>query len=566
MDMPDKRTLERNGPVRGVTQDSVTQDSATQDSATQDFAIEFFPNATTVRAGLESARIGVWSWDADANTLTWSINLESLHGLPPKSFDGTLAGFLDSIHSEDRANVEALLKEAMHAQSPFRARYRTPQLKGHDECWLEATGTVIAEGGKAKGMSGLCYDVTGRVSLENELRNRAKQQEALAQLGERALAEPDLERLLNDAVSTVALTLSVDFVNILELLPGDRELLLRAGFGWKGDFVGTVVTAAEPGSFARFTLDSSVPVVIEDFAGETRFEVASYLKEHNCVCGMNVTIAGRGGRAYGILGVCSNQKRRFSAQDTVFFAAVANLLTGAIQRRQLEQRHELMIRDMRHRTGNLFSQLLALFSQTARTSKSIPDLTAKYQARVLAMANAHRLITEGGWQSIPIMELLHVVLGPYLDRASLSGPNVDLEPDPVFNLSAALHELAANAIKHGSLSRSKGQLDLSWSVERTARGLTLMLDWVEKNGPPARRPRKTGFGTRLIDLVIGRQLNGEVIRTYSSTGLNVKMMVPLTHERWPVTTPVAGDGPGSAHADLPTDAPRDALPPGAQAP
>ena len=64
-----------------------------------------------------------------------------------------------------------------------------------------------------------------------------------------------------------------------------------------------------------------------------------------------------------------------------------------------------MIRDMRHRSGNLFSQLLALFSQTARTSKSIADLASKYQARVLAMANAHRLITEGGWKSIPIMEL-----------------------------------------------------------------------------------------------------------------------------------------------------------------
>jgi two-component sensor histidine kinase len=456
-----------------------------------------------------------------------------------------------------------LLKEALHAQAPFRARYRTPQLKDRGECWLEATGTVIAEGGKAKGMSGLCYDVTGRVSLENELRSRAKQQEALAQLGERALAEPDLERLLNDAVSTVALTLSADFVKILELLPGEGALLLRAGFGWKSDLVGTIVATAQPNSFARFTLDSSVPVVIDDFAGENRFEIASYLKDHNCVCGMNVAIAGRDRRAYGILGVCNSQKRHFSAQDIMFLAAVANLLTGAIQRRQLEQRHELMIRDMRHRTGNLFSQLLALFSQTARTSKSIPDLTSKYQARVLAMANAHRLITEGGWQSIPIMDLLHVVLGPYLDRASLSGPNVDLEPDPVFNLSAALHELAANAIKHGSLSRSKGQLDLRWSVERTARGMTLMLDWIENNGPPARRPRKTGFGTRLIDLVIERQLNGEVIRTYSSTGFSVKMLVPLTHERWPAPMPVAGGNPSEAHTDTPTDA---LLPPGAQAP
>jgi two-component sensor histidine kinase len=377
------------------------------------------------------------------------------------------------------------------------------------------------------------HDLRERSSLESELRSRARQQEALAQLGERALVEPDLERLLNDAVSTVALTLSVDFVKILELLPGDSELLLRAGFGWKNDLVGTVLTETGQNTLARFTLDSSKPVVITDFGSESRFAVAAYLKEHRCTSGVNVTIAGRDGRAFGILGVCTTKKRHFSAQDISFLAATGNLLAGAIQRRQLEQRNELMIREMRHRSGNLFSQLLALFSQTARTSKSIADLTTKYQSRVLAMANAHRLITEGGWQSIPIMELLYVVLGPYIDRTTLEGPNIDLEPDPVFNLSAALHELAGNAIKHGSLSRAKGQLELRWSVARTNRGVTLALDWIEKNGPPARRPRRTGFGSRLIDLVIERQLNGEVTRTYSKKGLTVKMLVPLTHERWP---------------------------------
>jgi two-component sensor histidine kinase len=255
-----------------------------------------------------------------------------------------------------------------------------------------------------------------------------------------------------------------------------------------------------------------------------------------------VCIAGRDGRAYGILGVCTNKGRHFDPQDTAFLAAAANLLAGAIQRRQLEERHELMIRDMRHRSGNLFSQLLALFSQTAKNSKSIADLSSKYQARVLAMANAHRLITEGGWTSTPIMELLYIVLGPYLDRVSFSGPNIDLEPDPIFNLSAALHELAAYAIKHGSLSRPKGQLDLSWTVSRTERGMTLILDWVEKNGPPARRPRRFGFGSRLIGLVIERQLNGEVHRSFSRHGLTVHMVVPLTHERWPSPAPnAAGD-------------------------
>lgn len=390
-------------------------------------------------------------------------------------------------------------------------------------------------------MLGLYQDAE-RVNLEAELRSRIKQQEALAQLGERALAEPDLERLLNDAVSTVAMTLAVDFVNVLELLPGKTDLLLRAGFGWDTDLVGRLIVSTAADGYARYTLESSLPVVTPDFAAETRFQVDPYLREQGCGAGINAAIAGRDDRFYGILGVCSKTPRQFSAAETAFVAAAANLLAGAIARRQLEQRHELMIRDMRHRSGNLFSQLLALFSQTAKNSKSIADLASKYRARVLALASAQRLITESGGKTIPLIDLLNVLLGPYLDRMEFNGPNVELEPDPVFNLSAALQELADNAVKHGSLSRPKGSVALSWSLSRTERGSTLLLDWQEKNGPAARRPRRSGFGTRLIALVIERQLNGEVTRSYGRAGLGVHMVVPLTHERWPSAAAAAGGG------------------------
>ena len=107
-----------------------------------------------------------------------------------------------------------------------------------------------------------------RAVLESELRSRVKQQEALAQLGERALVEPDIERLLNDAVSTVAMTLSVDFVKILELLPGDNELLLRAGFGWK---TGSGRLGRRPRRRPTATRATrwirAAPVVTDDFAG-----------------------------------------------------------------------------------------------------------------------------------------------------------------------------------------------------------------------------------------------------------------------------------------------------------
>jgi PAS domain S-box-containing protein len=522
-----------------------SKNSEPDDRPAEQSTERFFPNFATVRAALEAGQVGVWCWDIAANAVTWSSNLESIHGMPAGSFDGTYACFEKDIHQDDRAKVAAALKEAVRTHGAYRTRYRISPREGREECWLETSGTVAPEDGAPQRMLGLCHDITERVNLESELRSRVKHQEALAQLGERALAEPDLDRLLNDAVSTVALTLSVDFVKILELLPGDVELLLRAGFGWKADLVGSILSSTEPNSYARFTLDAPGPVVTADFTGEKRFALDPYLKDHRCVSGMNVTIAGRDGRAYGILGVCTTKKRHFAAQDTAFIAAVANLLAGAIQRRQLEQRHELMIRDMRHRTGNLFSQLLALYSQTARNAKNIAELTSKYQARVLALANAHRLITEGGWKSIPIMELLYVVLGPYLDRTTLNGPNVDLDPDPIFSLSAALHELAANAIKFGSLSRPKGQLDLKWSVERTQRGPTLTLDWVEKNGPPARTPKRLGFGSRLIGLVVERQMNGEVHRSFSRSGLSVQMIVPLTHERWPSRTADAAAQPAT---------------------
>ena len=503
-----------------------------ENRSTREQMSELFPSFTTVREALSSAQIGIWSWEIETGAFRCSNNFAALHDVSTTAFDGGYGSFLGTIAEDDRGKVDAALQQAMRDRTSVRARYRIAR-RPADERWLEISGTVVSVDRAPKGILGLCCEVTERVNLETELRNRIRQQETLAQLAERALVEPDLERLLNDTASTIALTLAVDFVKILELLPGDGQLLLRAGFGWKTDLTGSVLTAAGPNSFARFILNSGSPTVVDDFAEEHRFEVPAYLKEHKCKSGVAVTIAGRDGRAYGILGICTANKRSFRPQEISFLVAVGNLLAGAIQRGQLEQRHELMIRDMRHRSGNLFSQLLALFSQTARTSKGIPDLIGKYQARVLAMANAHRLITEGGWKSIPIMELLYVILGPYLDRVSFEGPNFDLDPGPVFHLSAALHELAANAAKHGSLSRPKGQLELRWSVSRTQRGMTLTLDWVEKNGPPSRRPRKIGFGMRLIDMVIRRQLNGDVSHSFSRKGHSAKVVVPLTHERWP---------------------------------
>ena len=475
----------------------------------------------------------MWSWDLRSNEMAWSTKLEDIHGPAGCWADGNISIAPQAFPSQDAAGVLAAMHKALQTHEPCRLEYRLSRPTDHEDRWFEAQVTVVVHDGVAVQMLGVCRDVTERLRVNREVRVRARQQETLARLGERALTESDLQKFFNEVVTTVGEILDVELVKILELLPGDAELLLRAGIGWRSGLVGTANVSTGRDTQAGYTLAAGRPVILEDLASETRFSGAPLLHDHGVVSGLTTPIAGRDGRAYGVLSAHTGKRHKFHDYDVSFLAAVANVVAGAIQRRQLDQRHELMIRELRHRSGNLFSQLLALFSQTAKNSRSVADLVAKYEARVLALANAHRLITEGGWKSTSLSELFNTLLAPFLDRISFNGPNVFLEPDPTFGLSMAVHELATNASKHGSLSDPSGHVGLTWSVMRTQQGLTLVLDWTESRGPAPKRNRRPGFGSRLINMVIERQLNGQVRQSFGPGGLHAKLTVPLTHERWP---------------------------------
>jgi PAS domain S-box-containing protein len=495
--------------------------------------LAFFPDPELICVALEAGQIGIWSWDIRSNQTTWSSNIEDICALTPGSLDGAKMVLEDDVHPEDRPAVIAAMQEALQTRSPRRVQYRLSPKPGAEERWIETLATVVVEGGTPTKLLGICRDVTDRARTHRELRIRAKQQEVVARLGAQALTELGLQRFFDDSVRTIAETLEVELVKILELVPGDAELLLRAGTGWLPGLVGTALVSTDRNSQAGFTLASGGPVIVENLASETRFGGPSLLHQHGVVSGLTIPIAGRDGRTYGVLGAHTTRRRNFSENDVSFLAAVAHMIAGAIQRRQLDQRHELMIRELRHRSGNLFAQLLALFSQTAKSSKNIAELVPKFEARVLALANAHRLITESGWRSASLTEILNPLLAPFLDRITLTGPEVFLEPDPTFGLSAAVHELATNASKYGSLSVRSGRIEVTWSVQRTEQGLTLLFDWKERNGPRQKRNRRPGFGSKLIHTVIERQLNGKVLQSFGPKGMDANLTIPLTHERWP---------------------------------
>ncbi len=174
-----------------------------------------------------------------------------------------------------------------------------------------------------------------RQQNEETLRQQATQQAVIAQLGQSALTAPDLDSLMKQIIMALACTLDLECCKILELLPEQNELLLRAGVGWQPGLVGQATVSGDINSQAGYTLLSSEPVVVHDLRTETRFNGPSLLHQHKIVSGMSIVIQGKD-RPFGILGVHSTQVRTFSTDDINFLQSAANILSAAIEQKQAE--------------------------------------------------------------------------------------------------------------------------------------------------------------------------------------------------------------------------------------
>ena len=161
-------------------------------------------------------------------------------------------------------------------------------------------------------------------------------QGAIAELGTKALSHPDLCTLLQEAAEILAQVLGVECSNVLELLPDDGGLLLRAGVGWNDGLVGRAIVGAGRESQAGYTLLWSQPVIVEDLRTEPRFHGPPLFVEHGVVSGMSVAIHGDS-RPFGVLGAHTTERRAFTDDEVSFLQAMANVLALAIELRQAKQ-------------------------------------------------------------------------------------------------------------------------------------------------------------------------------------------------------------------------------------
>jgi CheY-like chemotaxis protein len=144
------------------------------------------------------------------------------------------------------------------------------------------------------------------------------------------------------------------------------------------------------------------------------------------------------------------------------------------------------------------------------------------------MAKAHSLLSQSRWEGVSIEKLLLEELKPYAGGNSsvvLNGTDVHLTQKSALALSLAVHELATNAAKFGSLSRPGGRVTVSWSFADEG---GIELSWNETGGPPVDVPTRRGFGSTLIERALAMETGGRVKMHYLRSGVVCEIFLPFS--------------------------------------
>ena len=194
----------------------------------------------------------------------------------------------------------------------------------------------------------------------------------------------------------------------------------------------------------------------------------------------------------------------------------------------------LLIHELNHRVKNTLATVQSIAGQSLRRleGEEAKAARAAFEARLLALARVHDVLTRESWEGAELGTVVADAIRP-LDAAegrsrfTVSGPALRLPPRLALSIAMALHELGTNAVKYGALSKEGGTVGITWSVQREEGETRLFLRWTESGGPPVTQPTRTGFGSRLIERSLARELAGEVQLLFAPTGVVCTIEAPV---------------------------------------
>lgn len=211
---------------------------------------------------------------------------------------------------------------------------------------------------------------------------------------------------------------------------------------------------------------------------------------------------------------------------------LVNVVNDITERKIGEEHVHSLLAEITHRGKNLLAVIQAIASQTGRTTVSFEEFQERFTRRLHGLAASHDLLVMQNWRGASLTNLVRNQLAPFAEWDSgairASGPDIYLNPKITETLGMALHELATNAVKYGSLSVPEGKIDISWQMENAAGASPerLKMSWVERGGPTVAPPSRKGFGHTVFERIVAKTLNGDLALDFAPEGLDWQLSIP----------------------------------------
>lgn len=203
------------------------------------------------------------------------------------------------------------------------------------------------------------------------------------------------------------------------------------------------------------------------------------------------------------------------------------------EQKQAQEKIRLLMREIDHRARNMLSVVQAIARFTAHKERD--DFATSFENRICALALNQEILVESSWTVVALETLarrqLSFVCDPLERRIRVQGPLIWISPAAAQGMGLSLHELATNALKHGSLSVDSGYVTITWSIEKTEAEDIFKIEWRECDGPPARSPTRAGFGATVLCPMMEMLLSAKVEKAFEETGFIWRLACPAENLR-----------------------------------
>ena len=243
--------------------------------------------------------------------------------------------------------------------------------------------------------------------------------------------------------------------------------------------------------------------------------------------------------AVAAIGAYWARPRTPSADEVQRLQAIARATAVALENARLYasltealERRKFLLRELDHRCKNTLAAVQSIAEQTLRTTPSPKAFAESFESRLAALSRAHEQLTLEDWGRTGLMEIARAALAPYGgvdgERISAGGPGVALSPESAVAMHMTLNELALNAAKHGALGTPEGRVSVAWTVDLAAEPRKLSFEWLERGGPSVAAPAGEGFGRRLLERGLARDLGGAARLDFDPRGVRYVLSAPLS--------------------------------------